>query len=79
MLVPILLNFRVRISKKDAQVQGTSKRPPCAKGAPAKRVGDCSVLVLYRSLRLAFGEPPPFAQGRLVFSEILPYTPGEAF
>ena len=50
-------------------------RLPCAKGAPAQRVRDCPTIILqdtqigsmYRQfLRLAFGEPPPFAQRRLL-------------
>ncbi len=49
------------------------QRPPCAKGAPAERVGDCPCYFL-QSLQInsivytippTAAPPPPFAQGRL--------------
>ena len=48
------------------------KRPPCVKGAPAKRVGDCDLAhkSTYPRTRsnpsvTAYAVPPPFTQGRL--------------
>ena len=64
------------------------KRPPCVKGAPAKRVGDCDLAhkSTYPRTRsnpsvTAYAVPPPFTQGRLCTREALrgdasiaPYT-----
>ena len=58
--------------------EARKRSPPCVKG-DVNEVDRGIVLhyIIIQSLRLAFGEPPPFAQGRLVFSEILPYALGD--